>query len=369
MMNLFKNIYIDLDRTMDLFADRVVISEKHGYPLLDSDAGQYPSELIAYGTTVEDLLAQKNYNSVSAFLKSLSDRSNKVIIYCDSPAYQTLLTYWYKLVFPNITNESAHTLIETTLLKYHYISGPFWSPNAHIYVNSIPQKEEYNSLFSSTVDSSSDAVGLASEISNMSDEHTIEFLMASYFYNASHKEELRAVMYDRINRILNKIYKHLWKKLCSSLIMRKSIRDQLNVTITTDPLTELKLIERDPVFQNFLIIVNANENKTLDLSELTDEQIADIKAKADVIAQALLVNNSPGMLDRLHSYIDIVRSGLLTDENLEKIINYELYPPENMFGFTNLMFDKSAYNPYILEYAYEAKRNNQLELLAPYLLR
>jgi len=369
MMNLFKNIYIDLDRAIDLFSDRVVISEKHGYPLLENEAGQYRSELIAYGTSVDDFLAQKKYNSVSDLLKNLSNRSGKVTIYCDSTAYQLLLTYWYKLVFPNITNESAHTLIETTLLKYHYISGPLWSPNAHIYVNSIPQKEEYNSLFSSTVDSSSDAVEFASEIANMSSEHTIEFLTASYFYNASHKEELKAVVYDRINRILNKIYKHLWKKLCSSLIMRKSIRDQLNITITTDPLTELRLIERDPVFQNFLIVANANENRLLDLSELTDEQIVDIKAKADVIAQALLVNNSPGMLDRLHSYVDIVRSGLLTDENLEKIINYELYPPENMFGFTNVMFDKSAYNPYILEYAYEAKRNNQVELLAPYLLR
>ena len=369
MMNLFKNVYIDLDRAIDLFSDRVVISEKHGYPLLNGEEGRYPAELISYGTSIDDLLAQKKFNSVSDLLKNISTRTGKVIIYCDPTAYQTLLTYWYKLVFPNITNESAYTLIETTLLKYYYISGPFWSPNAHIYVNSIPQKEEYNSLFGSTVDNSPEALALSSELAGMDSEHTIEFLIASYFYNASHKEELRKVMYGRVDSILKRIYKHLWKKLCSSLIMRKSIRDQLNITVTADPLNELRLIDRDPVFQNFLIVARENEDRPSDFSNLTEEQVADIKQKADIIAQALLVNTAPGMLDRLHLYLDIVRSGALTDENLDKIINYELNPPENMFGFTTVMFDKSAYNPYILEYAYEAKRNNQVELLAPYLLR
>jgi hypothetical protein len=364
-MKLFKNTYVDLDLNINLNIDRIVVSVDHGFPAVAPLVEGLPGKLIAYGLSISDVLSQKNYSSLTEILEECyNSDSDKIVIYCDTASYHAILTYWFKLIFPNINSDAGRLLIESMILKYFFKSGAGWTLNPDYYNSSIPSRDSYTELFNSIADDSSKATSLLSKISN---DYGLDFLIISYLYNSTHKEQLKTQIHPYINLMACQFCRLLWKKICSPILVRKTIQDKFNITATESSFDYIISIEKNPSFQNFLNL--ASNDASIDFTTLSLDQINDIKQKIDLLKNILLNNDSFVELNRLHSYIEISSEQTISDENLDVIINYELFPPDNAFGITNMIPDKNIINPYILEYAYEAKRNNQIELLAPYLLR
>ena len=55
MFHLFRKTYIEVETRIDLNVHRIVISETHGYPVLEMLSKIYGGALLAFGSTYDDI--------------------------------------------------------------------------------------------------------------------------------------------------------------------------------------------------------------------------------------------------------------------------------------------------------------------------
>lgn len=373
MFHLFNKTYIDIDNVIDNNESRIVISEAYGLPFLELLKPMYSGLSITTGKTFEDLVGEDKefptfYDLIEFCINYNSTSNQRLVLYCDKTAYIKIVSYFYKSIFVNIDAESAYRISKAALSKeilytrrsIHGFSGQYQS-----WLFSL---EDFSTVFNSiTIDDSR----CATFLSQLENYRSVEYLLASYLYNGSHKNELRYRVYQMILRAAEENLKEAWNSIRTN-ILRKQVQERFgtkeyNIDNVLDILT-------DPIFADLrstnewrAAFGGVNPERTpLNLIAYTDEQVANIIVQ---IKQAFLLTDDTDQpsIQRVIFYIGLIRNASLSDEELESLLDYEMDMKDDCRFWS--MKDEENVNIFLADYFLDARKYNTTSSLAPYLLK
>ena len=379
MMHLFRNTYIALDAHIDLNIDRIVISKDNGFPLLQALYSVTTGDLITYGTSITDVLERSKSPSILSLLnmclnKNEQNEGLRVVIYCDNDSYYTLTAYWHKLIFLDIDADSSYNILETNLATFGISGGKDHSPNPERYASAIPTKSDYAAIFNDTLIDLSEIPIFLEKLSNFK---SIEYMIANYLYNGSHIEQLKSPMKLFISKIVHSWFNDLWRNVTSAGALRASVRASLG--LSSGGIDNVLAFSTDPLYDHGFRKIC--QQSYLDLSVLsTAEQVDTLEIlnkltyifTTDIEQEILTPENRESIprLSKLNRYYIMLTNSpdRLSDADVIEIVNLELYSYFFGYNFGSLP-SKYTVNTFMLEYFYDIVRNNQKELLLPYILR
>lgn len=363
MLHLFDKTYIDLDAFISPDDQRFVISQDYGQPLLDILKQIQSGELIGHGLNIDELVGSgKTYANVFQLLSTCASKNkssgDRVIIYCDKAAYLRLSSLWFKTIFANISAEAAYLIVKLEFARSALMNK---TGQGHTYKNTMPTLEEFTSVFNSAVVdiTSADAVALLGTVHS---SRSIEFLFASYFYNGSYKEELRAIFQLFMTRRVTDILKDSY-----GLVVKNVLNPEFHTrfgtqTYTVDNMTD---IGNDPKFATLRRVVAGN----LKLTDIDATQAADLQGVINAVRTFMSERESTvqACFQQSVEYLDYLPGGI-NDTELDELIAKSLTFTDFIGRFWPTR-DYMNVNLYLMEKINQFKVNNQLNELAPYLLR
>lgn len=379
MLHLFKKTYITLDNSIDINYHRFVISAEAGFPLAEILNNLYPNKLLGYGLNMDLMVEQGmplDYMLEQCLLKN--NEGYKCILYCDKDAFCKILSSWFKSLFLNIDSESAYKIIQSyfqkrTLLSFVADRGN--KDNHQFLITKKPTSEEFSSIFENTPMNDN----VTQFIQTINDSKTLEYLLGSYIYDGSYKEELKSVVKIIINRYLEEVLKETWRTIAENAILKPQFLSNIGITTkyTLDNLDDLQKEENlQPLIQaNAWRIINTKfdpNRKELNLKEFDWRQILRIKnqiqaAHWETVTHKPLPEAVSSLLSRSFLYIDCLCAAEFTDEHLEKILEFE----QNIFDHTRFwaMKDNENINCYLADEFLLAKYSGQNNSLEKFKLR
>jgi hypothetical protein len=375
MFHLFRKTYIEIDSFIDLNLDRIIISETNGYPVLEMLNSLYIGTAHAYGSAYEDVVGEgKQFSSFLDMMQFCFNQNEstdtKIIIYCDQTAYVRIISEWYKTIFVSIDAESAYIITKANFNKEVLITHRSIQGLADQYETFLPSLEVFQTTFDMiTVDE----VDSYSFVNGLGNNRSIEYLLASYLYNGSHKDELKYRLWDMLNRHVEEYFKEAWRSVQLNILkegwqtlLGTSAYSLNNITdVLDDPV--LEPLKRTNAWRAAAGGINTARTP-LDLSSFTEEEITKIKELTHKTwLPSLPTTPVHPAFDRAHTYIDIVKSPGVTDEELLQIIDYELNPPDDLRFYS--MKDEESVNVYFVDWILEARRLENIAILEPYVLK
>lgn len=375
MLHMGAKTYMQVDQLVNLKYDRVVISETHGVPLLDILDAVSQGTLINYAQSTDDLIGtDKPYADYEDFFRFLFDRNanqRQVMIYADKPSFMKLSAALFKIIFVNIDAAAAYRLLAAYFEKMLLV-GPRVSREARILFTDLKDVEtEFTTIFESTIIDPTKSLAL---LADYGDQLSVEYLLASYAYNGSHKSALKSA----VNKMSGRAIEEQLKELLYIFYRNFLISDfQTKLGIGNYTIDNAGTVLNDPVIAS-LIKVNEWRSTTatptaprppLDLSTFTDQEIANLIEVSNKIIEAFygaeLVETFSSH-NRLN-YITYLRNGTLTDENLDIIINNEVSDTfeERLWSAKDI----DSVNIFFADYVLEQMRASTIINLAPYLIR
>jgi hypothetical protein len=375
MFHLFRKTYIEVDSYIDPNVHRIVISETNGHPVLEMFSSLYVGTPLAFGVTYDDVVGEgKRFSTFLEMIQFCFNQNEstdqKIIIYCDPAAYVKVISLWFKTIFVNIDATAAYRIIQGNFSKEIMITHRTIQGLADQYGNFLPDLATFQTVFDNV---SVDEVDAYSFINGLGNNRSIEYLLAAYIYDGSHKDELKFRLWSMVNRHVEEYFKEAWRSIQLN-ILKESWQSLLGTaTYTIDNITE---VLDDPALEplkrtNAWRAASGGSNVArtpLDLSTFTEEELTQIKHLAHKTYLHTLPTDPvhPGF-ERKHVYIDMIKSPGLTDEELTQVLDYEINPPDDLRFYS--MKDEESINVYFIDWILEARRTNNIAVLQSYMLK
>ena len=375
MLHIGAKTYMQVDQLVDLRYDRIVISETHGVPVLSMLDAVSIGSLINYAQSVEDLIgADKPYADYEDFFRFVFNRNTNqvpVMLYADAQSFMKIASALFKIIFVNIDTTSAYRLLSAYFEKMLLV-GPRMSREARVIFTEFRDLEtEFNTIFESiTVDPTKSLALLA----DYGDQLSVEYLLASYAYNGSQKSALKSA----VNKMAGRAVEEQLKELLYVFYRNFLISDfQTKLGIGNYTVDNAGTVLDEPIIAP---LIKANEWRSttatptaprppFDLSAFTDQEIADLIEVSNKIIEAFygteLVETFSSH-NRLN-YITYLRTGTLSDENLDNIINNEVSDTfeERLWSAKDI----DSVNIFFADYVLEQMRSSTVSNLASYQIR
>jgi hypothetical protein len=368
MLHLFNKTYLDVDFAIDVNKNRIVISENNGVPMLQVLEKISFGVPYAVGKTLDEIVGfDKKFTSMNDLfefcLNFNKTTNNKIIIYCDQKSYMTIASIWFKTIFFDINADAAYNIIKANFTKIILRGSRTEYRNTALFNDFMFGKSEFHSVFNS-VTLEENYIEILDKVTG---HRSIEYLVSSYLYNNSHKEELKEKLFLIINRNCQDTLCDLWKhyqenSLLESFQQSRNLR-YYNIDNVLD-------IENEPTL-NSLLLTNTwrlhadsgDFRPVIDLTSLTAPQILQIKNQFVDYS----VSNEK-LYERILTYIDISHRGYILDEELDKILNPKYHPKFEYEWWSRK--DVQTINVFLLMFfANEIEKNRHTETLRPYILR
>jgi hypothetical protein len=342
MLHLFDKIYIISDKLVNINFDRVVISQEYGVQMSETLDKVAYGNLIAFGTTVDEVLSNSDFSTFIQMLKSKSLESNKkIIIYADDLAFSKFTALWFKSIFRNASADSAWLILSLYIEKEKLMKGSreaYTSTTAEIFT--LLTEEQFANDF--TAAQSYDLAGISSGVS-------FEILLANYISNNTYKEELKTSIVNILKRSL------------AELAIEVKYSYVKNLKNPNYPVIE----EAESFFTNSSIYTELNmgrvssQHNTTDLSNATDVDIAKFKSVATKIMLDWELFKPESAVFYIYNFIDFIRKPELTDANLTEIIDFE----RNVLGTTRIFSssDEEKINIYFLRHVLSSSASELAE--------
>jgi len=383
MFHLFGRVYIALDAAIDLDYHRFVISKDFGYPLDSTLENLHPNKLIGYGKTFEDLVgSDKRYKTYAELLQEcikINNSDQKFIMYCDKESFLKFMCMWFKSIFLQIDSEFSFKIIRAYFLKILLLSE-FTTRGvkgvAIHYQKNMPDYEEYKSIFNSTAEN----IPLTYIVGTIGNQKSIEYLLASYLYNGSYKEEIKSRIKIMISRHIEENIKEAWRNIIQNSL-KIPMQQAIGLNYTLENLEDIVLDN------NIKLLTDLNSWRTLysrfdrkpdlDLTIFSDEEILQLK---NLMTLSVVVKNNSEMNNpiwkRAYLYIDILRTQELSDQDLEKIINLEISSASEMYDDWQLSIDNfwgikdsENINTFLIDYIIHEKILNNNYSIGKFVLK
>jgi len=385
MLHLFRKIYLEHDINIDLDKDRIVVSEQCGVPnwnVLDTiGLGQ----LIFYGKNLDNLNTPVSFLELLNILNERTKENNKPIyIYADKNNYYKILSLWYKIILPNATVNDVISFVKLFFdyknfwkISRFYNFKKIWSTSPDWLFDRNKLETEYNSLIINRDD-------YETFINENVGKFNIELLLASYLYNGSRKEELKAIMIPLLREELSKSLYGIREHFTYCLLNKKFL-EKLGIVHTIDINNILDILEYDnPIIKtfyqnnsvwklNFLshaaydIMNNWGSDSMISFENITDEDIFNIKQF--LINIGISETDSAGMEWRyLLDLIPLVKSNTITDEQLDQLINHQESQESLVTTGTFYSISFPTVNTYFVQHIFNQFNEDNTEILAPYVI-
>lgn len=386
MFHLFKKIYVAFDDAINVDEDRIVISETNGVGMLHDLDNAVDGELKAYAKNLEELIGEgKQFGNFLLFLNFLNrhfETSNrKLIIYCDKIAHRKLITTWLKIILPNATFDTAYKIIASHVFQIKMFGtsdiSTFIRPYRLTQEENYSSQGEYYEVFQS-VDANRNIY--ASFLTHIKDFISIEYVLASYLYNGSYKEELKKIALEKL-KIGMQNYLLECKTCILSNLLDKSIVGQFSPTVAYD-LTNLNSVINDPAFDvwfdsaiwDFEAVTLSHSNGIFHFDRLTQSQktkiMSHLRIYFDWYLKRETETSSTDLSLLISTMFDIACKNSLTDSELDLLVDSHITqssligPDFAIFGST----EKDRYNIHILSEIKQIYIDNTKDNLLQYTL-
>ncbi len=326
MLHLFKKVYLDF-KSPSVNTDRLNYTE-----------GQSLFEMLCSAKLLD------------------SKTKNKVVIVVKPQEFIEFSTQWFKSIFEYPTSEACFTILRCHLLKENYLidSNAQWTTQEKIHIDNV----EFCSLYNKVE---------AIDVSLFLEESSFEFLLSSYLYNNSFKQELKQIIHviakDDMENFILEIKDTI-------LINSYNIKLQKMLGLQYYNYTNLDEIVHDEKLKWFF---DCFENNKINWDYFKNVEVQNI----------FIQNCSKFLRDWVYSsdanfcrtnlvklqLIPIITNGTMSDDELNEVIRFNLHSSsfsENSRELFNLYF-----LDHILEHQDDSSVNITLGniLLKPYLLK
>lgn len=428
MIHLFKKVYLESDKKINVDVHRIILSEDYGNPFDDSlqviCAGIPFYSARSFGEFLKSLGAVEQeepkppeegeedkgvevrrkltlFDDFYEFLNYIDEChemiKEPIIIYVDDNSFMYFVTHWYKILFPNITLDSLVFLLKRYVwyTKIFSTNELYWNPRT--FLNMEVDKQKLQEIYDSIeIDDNK-----ANEFLEKNKKFlSIEFLINSYFYNESCKEELRLTLNVLLKRNIENILGSLRQKIYSNLTQKQFLK---NMNIDPEKYENFyDILEDETTILYFFFDMNiwpdkylthASSDKPLKYENITDKHLSDISKVFKKIEgdewEYVLFEQLESTVQRDFKNIkwtglacnkfDIVEfskyfreKDTLSEEEFKKVISYDLNKnkyEEINFTYSFCSKDYSTVNNYFIDYIFDEKRKNNIEALKFYSLR
>lgn len=375
MLHLCKDTYIQLDLLINNNRDRIVVSQEYGNDMPEG------LQILTYGTLLHNKLvldelvgSDKVFTDYHALFRYCFNRNSQdgrtVVIYLDQVSLFKVLAAWHKILFSNISASSSFFLLKAHLQRMS-LFGPRTSREARIiFLDYLNKEQEYLEIFNSISIDHSLSQDLINDFRN---DLSIEFLLSSFYYDGSNKENLKLSVKKIGNRMIEEQLKELLYLTYQNIM---NVNFQQHLGLQTYSIDNLQTLIDDPVLQP-LIKANLWRATTdhlfprppFDLSTFTDQEIDGLKVlvnkiflffySADTTTECNLHNR--------YFYIDLLRDNAISDQDLETILESE----KNSNFETRLWAsrDIDSVNHFFVDFMMQKVRSNSQQDLEPFKLR
>jgi len=378
MIHLFNKTYIEIDPFLHWYVDRIVISETNGYPIAGPFTAIAFGDLIAYGTEMDQVVGEQGtFKTFIEMFEHCYDRNintgKKVIIYCDKKSYSKVLSNFLKIIFSNLDSTSAYRMLTASFARSILIGDRTELLIDEQIPRNKPTFEEFNLDYSSI--SNPNIEKSTTFLNKIKNSISVEYLLASYYYNGSYKNELKKTIWSMINRNAEEQLKEAYRAIQTN-ILSEDVQQKLgtkkytieNILEMTDE-PALDALKRTNAWRASGGIGMPREE--MNITNFNDQEIQTIKNQLrwfNFFVSSIPTDtlNIP-FCQRIEMYIDNVRKPELSDQDLDEVLNFE-YSFEDDDRFWSLR-DRENINIYLIEYLMELNRKNDKEGLKPYVLR
>ena len=379
MLHLFRKVYLEHDANIDYNYDRVVISELNGVQNWSEIEKISGGKLISYGKNLNNL------NNISSF-KDLLDKVNEqtiktdkpVYIYADKDSYYKILSLWYKIILPNATTSDIISLVKLNFDYKNFLKiSSYWNmvdknKNNDILFDSEKLQSEYNNLEITRKE-------YESFVDNNISSFSVEFLLASYLYDGSKKNNLKSSLIPLVKIEISKWLYNI-RELFTYHLLNKNFLTKIGITETYTMNNCLDVLTNNhPIVQTFYnnssvfllnnldystydVVLSTGSKSLINFVNITDQHIENIR-------QFLV---SLGVSEVEWSYlIDILpllRNSEFTDQQLDDIINHQSSQDSSFNTGTFYGTNFPTINTYFIQYIFNEFNSNNKQALAPYVL-
>jgi hypothetical protein len=364
MIHLFDRTYLDLDAYIDQREYRFTISQAHGHPMLELFEKINPGTLLGFAPTLGEIVGEgQEYATIIDLLKQCSaktiETNSKVVIQCDIDAYMQIASLWFKLIFVNIDVESAYKIIQAEINK-----NIFYNRNGNnvYYTESMPTLEQFTQAFNS-VNIDATTTEASDFLISTRSSRSVEYLLASYYYNGSFSEELRATLYTFMKRKIKNILADCFRIIMQGALSPNTWQIFGLPEYTLDNITTIVEHEQFATLRKLL-------NDPSCLSSLSAEEIAQL---INVIDKVIVIYNTYedstfACFPQARDYLGYVPTGLPA-EQLESFLQNDVLSRTCFIGRFWESQDHQNINLYLVESFNVLYNRNQINELGPYLLR
>jgi hypothetical protein len=379
MLHLFRKVYLEHDANIDYNYDRVVVSELNGVQNWSEIEKISGGRLITYGKNLNNL---NNVNSFKDLLNKVNDKTietdKPVYIYADKDSYYKILSLWYKIILPNATTNDIVSLVKLNFDYKNFLKiSSYWNmvdknKNNDILFDSEKLQSEYDDLEINRQE-------YQSFVNNNISSFSVEFLLTSYLYNGSKKNNLKSSLIPLVKIEISKWLYNI-RELFTYHLLNKNFLTKIGITQTYSMNNCLDVLKnKHPIVQTFynnssVFLLNNLDYATYDVclttgskslinfANITDQHIENIR-------QFLV---SLGVSEVEWSYlIDILpllRNSQFTDKQLDDIINHQSSQDSSFNTGTFYGTNFPTINTYFIQHIFNEFNSDNKQALAPYVL-
>lgn len=329
MIHLFKKVYLTSDKVISHDFDRVVISETNGVDMSVELARVTQGKLLGFGTSIKDMTFGPFADMLTSLSKHAGETNKRIVIYADDASFLDIICTYYKYILLNPDMDAVRSLVKSTIFRMNTIyHGRFSSSTGENGSGDIVNANEFDEAWKNAKPNMADRVSfMRDHTSSLS----VEFLLASYLHDGSHKEELKSVLKPLISKDLEKFmiemkeifFYHVMNSDFSSAIGLDQQYDISNIDELSEDTSKFALLFTTDRIWNSKFASIPSSGHNINFSELTDEDISSLKEFAKIAyshwSDVQVTDNAEIVKFK---YIPAL-VGDFTDEELEDVIKIE----------------------------------------------
>jgi hypothetical protein len=371
MLHLFNKVYLEFDNNIELGFDRVVVSEKNGFKMLEALDKVSAGELIRYGKTWSETLSENSFKDFFLKLKDHQANTNrKIIIYCDVEAYKTLMAVWFRTTLPNLDLESFRKLTNYTVYNQRIVSNTQLASAYSLYLSQLWDGiGEVEEAWESSADLVSDQD--RADIDTSGIKLSYEFLLADYFSGSiAYRQELLDTAYMFTERFFKECFTDN-RQMVLLNIENHNILSQLGIDPSLVDITKIDPLENIEYFKYYsdpeIWQRSHNQYGICNLKGLSENQIEGLVNTLLYIyknVEGMEIDTS--MFEVAVSWAYYIPKGHLTQTELDGMLEYAVDKPFDTCLVPR--FDFQNVNYPLIQHFISLKKNNNLEELEKFRL-
>lgn len=426
MIHLFKKVYLEIDKKINVDIHRIIISEEFGYTFdtsfnpicagvhyfsaknfncflksLGATEQEPPKEVEGQVTEIPQIipLFDDFYSFINFVDECYEMKKEPLVIYVDQKSFNYFMSYWYKILFLNLKNDSFIFLVKrySTYSKMFSSSELYWDEKNMSYFQ-IDEEELSNNFNSISLDEEKNKTF----IEKFKKHFSLEFLISSYLYDESRNEELLPIFSLLVRRNIENIL-YSYRQRIFSYITKKQFLYNIGITdikkyenfydimldeetilytffkksiwgdgyrthsVSSSPLKFENITEKD--LENIIVLAQKLDMDNWEFQETVNYyKNIDYRTFKNIKSNGTICNKIDVIL-----FLEYFKTkNELTIEEMKKVLYYDvnknMYDEIN-FSYTFCSADYSTVNNYFIDYIFDLKRENNQEELKKYILR